>query len=226
MIHYHGTPMTPRAALMQLAGKHFCVPFSDARDADTCQMIGQSIMFDNGAFSAKTKGKAVDIEGYYRWLETRLGQPHWAVIPDVIDGPEDQQRAMIESWPFTKLGAPVWHLGLSIDWLLELADSWPRICFGSSGRFWQVGSDAWCKRADQAFNALARRHRHLPWIHMMRGLALCGDRWPFASADSVNVARNFKDTNTDPERMARRIDAIQCPVNWTAAPEQQGLFAA
>lgn len=49
---------------------------------------------------------------------------------------------------------------------------------------------------------------------MLRGLALSGDRWPFASADSVNVARNFKDGNVCPERMARRIDAIRCPIKW------------
>jgi hypothetical protein len=61
---------------------------------------------------------------------------------------------------------------------------------------------------------------------MLRGLALCGDRWPFASADSVNVARNYKDTSTCPERMARRIDAVQNPIKWIAPPEQKDMFAA
>lgn len=224
-IHYHGTPLTPRAALMTLAGKHFCVPFSDPRDADACHGIGQSIMFDNGAFSAHTRGVALDVGGYHRWLEARLGHPHWAVIPDAIDGSEADQRALMAQWPFGVLGAPVWHLGLSLDYLLALADEWPRICFGSSGRYWQVGSPDWCRRVDAAFDALATRHARMPWVHMLRGMAMSGDRWPFASVDSVNVARNHKDTATDPERMARRIDSIQSPVLWRSGPVQEGMFA-
>jgi hypothetical protein len=207
-----------------MAGRCFCVPFSDPRDADICQQIGSSIMFDNGAFSAFTKGKVFDEAGYYAWIEPRLGHPHWAVVPDVIDGSVDDQRERVARWPFPQwLGAPVWHVALPIDYLMELADSWPRICFGSSGAFWQVGSEAWQRRADEAFNALARRHRHLPWIHMLRGLNLVGDRWPFASADSVNVARNFKCRNTCPDRMARNIDARQSSVRWNIRPEQLNL---
>ncbi len=116
-------------------------------------------------------------------------------------------------------------MALPIDYLLELVDECPRVCFGSSGIYWQVGSPAWERRADEAFIELARRGR-LPWVHMLRGLALSGDRWPFANADSVNVARNFKDGSTCPERMARRIDAIQCPIRWAVRPEQRNMFDA
>lgn len=186
----------------------------------------QSVMFDNGAFSAHTRGAPLDVAAFYRWVEPRLGHPHWAVVPDAIDGSVEQQRAMAATWPFPRhLGAPVWHLGLAVDYLLELADEWPHICFGSTAQYWQVGSDAWARRCDEAFNELAKRHRHLPWVHMLRGLSLCGDRWPFASADSVNVARNFKDGSLCPERMARRIDAVQCPTFWTPQPIQQRLIA-
>ena len=226
MIHYHGTPLSPVGELMKLAGKHFCVPFSDGRDADRCQSIGQSVMFDNGAFSAHTRGAPLDVPAFYAWIDPRLGHPHWAVVPDAIDGSVEQQREMTATWPFPRhLGAPVWHLGLSVDYLLELADGWPRICFGSTSQYWQVGSEVWARRCDEAFNELAKRHRYLPWVHMLRGLALCGDRWPFASADSVNVARNFKDGTTCPERMARRIDAVQCPTHWTPQPIQRRLVA-
>jgi hypothetical protein len=93
------------------------------------------VLWDNGQFSAFTQGKPFDEPGFIAWVEPRLGHPHWAVIPDVIDGTEAQQREMIARWPFGKwLGAPVWHLGLSIDWLLELAAEWPRICWGSSAQ--------------------------------------------------------------------------------------------
>ena len=56
MIHFHGTPITPRAQLLRLAGKHFCVSFAEPRDADTCLAIGQSVLWDNGAFSIYTRG--------------------------------------------------------------------------------------------------------------------------------------------------------------------------
>lgn len=227
MIHYHGTPITPRTELMKMAGKNFCVSFADARDADWCLTHGQSNMWDNGGFGAYTRGKPIlDWTPFYDWIEPRLGHPHWAVVPDVIDGDEDQQRALVAQWPFPRWNAaPVWHMALSIDYLLELVDEWPRVCFGSSGLYWEVGSPAWERRADEAFNALAKRGP-LPWVHMLRGLSLSGDRWPFASADSVNVARNFKNkgAETCPERMARRIDAIQCPIKWAVRPEQRNMF--
>jgi hypothetical protein len=227
VIHYHGTPITPREELLKMAGKNFCVPFSDSRDGDWCLANAQSIMWDNGKFTAFTQGKVFDDAKLYEWLEPRLGHPHWAVIPDVIDGPVEQQRGLVAQWPFPRhLGAPVWHMGLSIDYLLELADQWQRICFGSSGKYWQVGSSAWEGRADEAFNALAKRGP-LPWVHMLRGLSLCGDRWPFASGDSTNVGRNFKNKGAEvcPERMARRIDAVQCPIKWVSRPEQKDMFS-
>jgi hypothetical protein len=43
--------------------------------------------------------------------------------------------------------------------------------------------------------------------------------------DSVNVARNFKDTDSCPEAMARVIDAVQCPVKWTSTFQQLDLIA-
>jgi hypothetical protein len=225
VIHYHGTPLTPRSELIKMAGKSFCVSFAEPRDAEWCLANGQAVMWDSGAFSAFTKGKTVDWAKYYAWLDPLLGHPHWGVVPDVIDGSVEAQRGLVATWPFSKeLGAPVWHMALPISYLIDLANHWPRICFGSSGAYWQVGSEKWERRADEAFNALESRGLR-PWIHMLRGLALCGDRWPFASADSVNVARNFKDSNTCPERMARRIDAIQSPIRWTLRAEQKDMFA-
>ena len=224
MIHYHGTPITPHAMRQRMAGRHFCVSFARPDDADWCLAHGQAVMWDCGAYSAYTRGRIVDFGQYCRWLEPRLGHPHWAIVPDVIGGGVDDQRALIQQWPHAReLGAPVWHMGLPVDWLLELADRWPRLCFGSSAEYWQVGSDAWCRRADAAFNALARRGLE-PWVHMLRGLKLCGQRWPFASADSCNVAINYKRNGVCPEEMARRIDSVQCPIQWQLQPEQSSLL--
>lgn len=225
-IHYHGTPLTPRDMLYRMAGKNFCVSFAQPQDAETCIRIAQSIMWDNGAFTLHTRGKKIDWNAYYKWLEPRLSHPHWAVIPDVIGGGVSENEALVDQWPHRKsLGAPVWHMGVPVEVIGNYLDKgFEKICFGSSAAYWQVGSDAWCRRCDEAFNWLSRRGE-LPWIHMLRGMSVAGKRWPFASVDSVNVARNFKDISACPESMARTIDTVQCPIKWHVQPEQQDLLA-
>lgn len=209
-----------------MAGKNFCVSFANPGDADWCAGHGQSVMWDNGAFSLHTQGKPVDWQRFYCWLEPRLGHPHWAVVPDVIGGGTEDNLALVGQWPHPKeLSGVVWHMGEPISHLLKLADmGFAKLCFGSSEQYWQVGGDVWCRRSDEAFNALENRGLR-GWVHMLRGMAVSGKRWPFASVDSVNVARNFKDTNSCPEAMARVIDAVQCPISWKTQPEQMDLIA-
>lgn len=226
MIHYHGTPITPRSELVKMAGRSFCVSFAAPQDADWCFAHGQSVMWDNGAFSFHTKGgETTDWEAFYAWVEPRLSPAHWAIVPDVIDGSEAENMSLALQWPHRKdAAAVVWHLHEPIDHMMRLLDmGFGKLAFGSSGQYWQIGSQAWERRVDAAFNALAQRGP-LPWVHMLRGLALAGGRWPFASADSVNVGRNFKRNSICPDAMARRIDAIQCPTTWVIREEQKGLF--
>lgn len=224
MIHYHGLPLTPRIELQRLAGKCFCVSFANPNDADWALAYGQSVMWDNGAFSAFTQGKPLDPLAFAKWVEPRLGHPHWAVIPDVIGGSVDEQRELIAGWPHDRqFSAPVWHLDEPISWLMELIAEWPKVCFGSAGAYWQVGSEAWERRADEAWNAIAKSGCS-PWVHMLRGMDLAGDRWPFASVDSANVARNFKTRGVCPERMARNIDARQSPIKWLQRAQQLALL--
>jgi hypothetical protein len=42
---YHGTPMTPRAALQQMAGRAFCVSFYRPDDVEVVEAISPAIMF-------------------------------------------------------------------------------------------------------------------------------------------------------------------------------------
>jgi len=226
LIHYHGTPLSPRSELDKLSGRNFCVSFEDHRDAKWCIRNAQSIMWDNGAYSVYTKGRKFNMDKYIRWLDDKLYGANWAVIPDVIDGTVEDQKYYLSKWIYPKhLSAPVWHMHLSLDWLRELIDNYPRFCFGSSGKFWKVGSADWSRRADEAWDIIEKSNAR-PWVHMMRGLALCGDIYPFASADSTNVARNFKNkgSETCPERMARRIDSIQTPLKWTLREIQGSLL--
>lgn len=220
MIHYHGTPITPRRELEKLKGKHFCVSYAQAQDAVWCSLNAQSVMWDNGAFTTYTKGKVFDKVGYFSWLDDKLYGANWAVIPDKIGGSVENQRDFMRDWPYPKhLSAPVWHMHLSLDWLRELLDNYPRFCFGSSAEFWKVGNSGWSKRADQAWDVIEKSGCR-PWVHMMRGLKLTNKEWPFASADSTNVARNFKNKGREkcPKQMCDRIDAIQTPLFFAPQP--------
>jgi hypothetical protein len=211
--------------LYRMAGKHFCVAFADSRDAEVCLAIGQSVMWDNGAFTSHTQGKAPSWSNYYRWLEPKLGHPHWAVVPDVIDGDPEDNLNLAAQWPHRKdCAAYVWHLHEPISIISDALDmGFGKICFGSSGKYWQIGTDHWQRRVDEAFNHLAQRGP-IPWVHMLRGMDCAGKRWPFASVDSVNVSRNYKDTNSCPEMMARSLDAVQGPLKWTAREMQESFL--
>lgn len=224
-MHYHGTPITPMAALYELAGRHFCVSFYRPDQVRVCHEIGQSVMLDNGAFSAFTKGQPVtDWSPYYAWADRWLDYPTtWAVIPDVIDAGSQEQDVLLREWPHGDRGAPVWHMDEPIDRLLRLCDEWPRVCIGSTAEYWKILSPDWCERMDDAFDALASRHRRWPWIHMLRGMQLSGDRWPFASVDSTDIAQNHHRPQNTPRRMADRWDAAQCTPEWSARDQQERL---
>jgi hypothetical protein len=173
-------------------------------------------MWDNGAFTAYTKGKLFDTEGYIKWLDDKLYGANWAVIPDIIGGTVEQQKDFLKAWPYPKhLSYAVWHMDLPISWLVELVDKYPNICFGSSGTYWKVLSKEWENRADEAWEAIDKTGSR-PRVHMMRGLKVCGHRWPFASADSTNIARNHGShkIKKDTKEMAERIDSVQCPLKF------------
>lgn len=224
MLKYHGTPITPKAQLDRMHGRNFCVPYPRPDNLAHCLRIGQSLMLDNGAFSVKTRGEVFDLHGFYDWIDPILAHPHWAVVPDVIDGTVEQQRAMVATWPHRKeFGVPVWHLGLPIDYLLELCDQWGQVCLGSAGQYWQIGSPAWCGRMDEAFNAMTRTFGRLPWTHGLRMLGQAAGPWPLSSADSTNVAQNYKRDTGCADCKARPIDSTNPPALWAARPIQEAL---
>lgn len=225
-LHYHGTPLTPIAKLLELRGRHFCVSHADPRDVARCHELGQSVMLDNGAFSQWRRGAPTNWPGYYAWADRWLDYPTtWAVIPDVIGGTDEQNDALISEWPHGDRGAPVWHLHSPIDRLLRLTSAWPLVCVGSSGQFATVGSPEWERRMDEAFNALSRKNTRTPRTHMLRGLSCSGKRWPFYSVDSTNIARNHNRPGNTPLAMADKWDGIQCAAGWVWRDQQEETFA-
>jgi len=225
VIHYHGTPITPIAQLLTMAGRHFCVSHMKPDDVSRCHQIGQSVMLDNGAFSKWKSGKHTDWPRYYDWCDRWLDYPTtWAVIPDTIDGGSQEQDALIRDWPHGKRGAPVWHMDEPLHRLQSLCEDWPRVCVGSTAEYATVLSPAWCGRIDEMFNALAVTFSRIPNLHMLRGMQLSGRQWPFASVDSTDIAQNHHLKHKCARSMADRWDALQTPGRWTQRPQQEVLL--
>lgn len=227
MLHFHGTPITPRSVLHSLAGKCFFVSYASPNDVAICHQIGQSVGLDNGAFSHWRQGLKPDWEGYYKWAEPWLDCPTtWAVIPDVIDGTEAENDDLITDCPLGDKGAPVWHLHESFGRLRNLCRSFPRVCIGSSGQYAEIGTARWEARMDETFNMLHTAFRRIPHLHMLRGMSLSGGRWPFASVDSTDVARNHNRPHNSARAMADKWDAQQCALRWVLRPTQPTLVLA
>lgn len=225
-LHYHGTPITPRSVLQELAGRSFCVSFYRPDDVEWCHRYGQSVMLDNGAFSVWRGNKTVDWRDFYVWCEQWLAyRTSWAVIPDVIMGDAEANDALIEQWPHGQRGAPVWHMHEPIDRLKRLCDDWERVCIGSSAEYQVVGSDCWHNRMGEAMNAICKTGRVPSWLHMLRGMNAALWGYPFASVDSTDIARNHNRKN-NPREMADAWDAIQCSPVWKRQYVQANLLEA
>lgn len=173
-----------------MVDKAFCISFWYRGQVRTVETITKDVMYDNGAFTAYTKGKDIDWKTYYSWLEPRLFEDRrWAVIPDVIDAGSQLQDALLKDWPLGKeRGAPVWHTDEPIDRVLRLLDEWPRVCFGSTGEHWNIQSQVWRDRLSEVWDEILKRHKE-PNVHMLRGMQVLHD-YPFTSADSTTFGQN------------------------------------
>lgn len=198
MTPYFGGPITPdTAAAVAYAGAHSFVSFSTPRQVGLAVEVCQSFALDNGAFPAWCAGRPVtDWSDYYDWAGglSRVPSCDFAVVPDVIDGTEADNDALVREWPHGRhFGAPVWHLHESLSRLERLASDWPRICLGSSGEYAVIGTPAWWTRMVDVMRVVCDADgRPMVRFHGLRMLAPeVVLAFPFASADSTNIARNI-----------------------------------
>lgn len=197
MIHYHGLPITPVIDMLRaMRAHHAMVSFEGARQIEEAAEVCQSVVLDNGAYSAWRAKRPHDFQGYLAWATEWLKHPSvdWCVIPDVIDGTEQENDELLASWTLPKaLSVPVFHLHESLERLLRLADcGYPRIALGSSGEFADPGAPAWWRRMAEIMAVLCDENG-MPRvkIHGLRMLdPVLFSYLPLASADSCNVARN------------------------------------
>lgn len=243
MIHYHGLPITPAtAAEAAIHSGHAFVSFRHADQLAIAVEVAQSFAIDNGAFSAWRSGSPVmDWSEFYAWAGEcrKIPSCDFAVIPDVIDGGEADNDALLAEWPLPRwFGAPVWHMHESLARLERLAADWPRVCIGSSGEYAIVGSAAWWSRIGQAMRVVCdddgRPGCRLHGLRMLDPSVFT--RLPFASADSTNIGRNIgidKNWNgsyTPPTKEARaqvmrhRIEAFNAPDRWGFHQVEQTEF--
>lgn len=248
MIHYHGLPITPdTAAVAAVAGGHAFVSFAHAGQLGVAAQVCQSFALDNGAFSAWKRGEPVrDWRPYYKWAAAgqRVPACDFAVIPDVIDGDEAANDALVAEWPLPRwFGAPVWHMHESLARLERLASAWPRVCIGSSGEFATIGTASWWGQMARAMRVVCDDDgRPMCKLHGLRMLdpTIFG-RLPFASADSTNIGRNigidqaWRGTYSPPTKEARaavmrqRIESNNAPARWAfdvpdVLPPKQGAL--
>jgi len=245
VIHYHGLPITPEtAAVTAVSGGHAFVSFATPLQLRVAAQVCQSFAIDNGAFSAWKQGKPVqDWRPFYEWAAGCKLIPacDFAVVPDVIDGDEAANDALLAEWPLPRwFGAPVWHMHESLTRLERLASGWSRVCIGSSGEFATIGTTAWWGQIARAMRVVCDDEgRPMCKLHGLRMLnPEIFTRLPFASADSTNIGRNigidqaWTGTYSPPTKEARaqvmrtRIESQNAPPRWnfsvpeTPQPEQ------
>ena len=240
MIHYHGgRHSTWQVAVEIWKRRHALVSFADPQQIAIATDVAQSFALDNGAFSVWKRGVEVSWSSYYDWVAEWRRHPgfDWAVIPDVIDGDEPANDALVEAWPFGRhLGVPVWHLHESTDRLRRLADEWPRVALGSSGEFATIGTTKWWGRMQQVMAAVCADGKPTAKLHGLRMLrpAIC-KYLPLPSADSAGVSRGVGTTNWGgcyrqaSEAVKARVliehyETAQSAVAWAGIPTQEELF--
>lgn len=231
----HGTPITPKHLLAQMAGASFCVSyFRPDQLEDVIPLLGDDsiLLLDNGAWSAFKRGTvftAAYWDAYWTWAKDVLDRVPQAVavVPDVIGGTVAENWSMFTEipefmWGYQHRLMMVWHMAEPISYLEHMVHSgFGYVAFGSTGDFLQVGTPAWDARIDEAFAAIDRltldpsHGLARPRVHMMRGLGQAKrGRHPFATADSTNVAQNhhrYRDQADHVAAFRQRIEAGRFP---------------
>jgi hypothetical protein len=195
MIHYHGLPMSNTHDMIRaFATKHAMVSFEHPEQMEIAAEICQSVVLDNGAFSAWKSGAKYDFDGFAAWAAKWVKHPalDWCIIPDKIDGSEADNDALLKGWGLpVSVSVPVWHMHESLDRLDRLCE-YPRIALGSSGEFAVVGDQKWWARMAAAMQVICDAdgmpRSKLHGLRMLNPTIF--SKLPLSSADSCNVARN------------------------------------
>lgn len=224
MIKYHGTPVTPRDIFFKaLTNKNSLVSFANPQDVEIAFKTCNKVILDNGAFSMWTKGKKTDWNKYYKWVEKHSNRDFY-FIPDVIDGSEEENDALLKDNPFSD-GVPIWHIAESFQRLERLSSDYDFIAFGSSGEYSELGTEKWHNRMNEAMKIVCNKNGEPQVkIHMLRCLnPKIFTKYPFYSGDSTNLARNHHRDGW--KQIITRIDKYNSPSQYKFTKyKQESLF--
>ena len=207
--HYHGGPLWGGDELLKALYRDSGALVSYARPDQIKKIaaIRCKLVLDNGAFSTwrnaandNNRGKTWWYEhwcGYYDFVGEWFSRIEWFIIPDVIEGTEQENDTLIEHVPewLMQKAVPVWHSDESIERFVRLCEKFDRVAIGCCGPHRSIRSAAWKQRMTEAFSAIYVERDLNVKIHglrMLDGRAL--SQFPFDSADSTNVAINVPKT--------------------------------
>ncbi|HBV2717462.1 TPA: hypothetical protein MDT29_000868 [Klebsiella pneumoniae] len=196
--HFHGLPVWgDKGAVCKIAvsGAGAFVSYARPEQLGLALQYAKCVAIDNAAFSAWKRGLVINWVDFYKWLMRWYHHERlkFFVIPDIVEGDEDDNDRLIRALPamFREKAVPVWHLHESLDRLVALCESWPRVCFGSSGQYATIRTTAWHQRMHEAFTEIYVKRQLRTKIHGLRMLdgRIIGN-YPLATADSTNLACN------------------------------------
>jgi len=228
MIHYHVGPLgKPSQSHEFFNGRHALVSFQHPADLEVISEVGSSFIFDNGAYSVWKSGKTLDVAGYYKWVDDWRRHPgfDWALIPDVIEGSEEDNDRLLSDWPFSDEGVPVWHFNESMGRLHQLATKWPRIALGSTTGMRPGSKKFWSRMAQAMEKICDEKGRPICKLHGLRMLATeIIKHVPLSSADSSNaVMCSFMPKDKfgifTPKRESQRANVVADRIEaWNSTP--------
>ncbi len=197
MLKYYGTPLTPKSIFDEvMPTRNSLIPFPNPQNLNRALIKCEKVIVDNGAFTLWRKGGDIDWDKYYAWLRPFVNNIEFYFIPDVIDGTEEENDALIADY-FTKeknmhKGVPIWHINESFERLERLMDNFDYIAIGSAGEFSQLGTPQWENQMDKAMRKICCTDGYPKVkIHMLRCLdPKIFTRFPFHSGDSTALAQN------------------------------------
>lgn len=243
---FHGTPIggTRQDVARFLMGRDALVPYKRPDDLPIALEVCRSIIADCSSYSIWEEGRGeVDYDGYVQWVQTFYRHPcfEWAIIPDIIDGSEEQNYRWVRDWlrwGHGIKGVPVWHLHESLEYLDWLVSHFEIVALGSSGKWATPGTPAWWSRMAEVMEVVCDEHgRPRCKLHGLRMLDIqIFTKLPLSSGDSTNAAVNCGSLSrfgaylppTAAQRaavIAARIEAHNSAHIWERQMAQQALIA-
>jgi len=245
MNFYHGFPLSGddiQPVRFLRGNRKALVSFYNPKSIDIVSSMASSFVLDNGAFSLWNAGKGdIDFDEYAKWVleYSKLPNFDWCLIPDKIDGNEEENSDLVRKWVkrgYKAKGVPVWHLHESLEYLDYLVSNFEIVALGSSGEWGTPNTKSWWGRIAKAMNVICDTNGYPRCkLHGLRMLDPdIFTRLPLHSADSTNAGVNAGSlkrfgiyqpvsAGQRAEIIADRIESHTAAQAWTRE-DQQELF--